>query len=63
MELLTHDFHSSRVREGAHHVLHELKKRSQLSAAEEHVFRALEGNSPAIEVPWAASQALKQYEV
>lgn len=61
MELLTRDSYSSRVREGAHHVLHELMNRGLLLEAEIRVFRALKSAEPAVVVPWVASEALKSY--
>lgn len=60
LELLTQEFASARVREGAHHVLHELKNRGMLTEVEEKVFHALKGSSPAVQVPWAAQAALMQ---
>jgi HEAT repeat protein len=55
---LTQDFHSALLREGAHNVLHDLKKRGMLSRAEEQVFYALRGYAPAVEAAWAANRAL-----
>lgn len=62
MELLIHDFHSGRVRQGAHRVLHELNSRGHLDESELRVLAAMEGKSPSIEVPWLASEVLKKYQ-
>lgn len=55
---LTRDFHSSRMREGAHHVLHILYSRNLLTDIEKEVFEALEGSAPGVESAWAANRAL-----
>src|SRR5512147_1192404 len=43
LEALTRDFQSSRLREGAHHVLHTFFNRGKLTGVETEVFHALEG--------------------
>ncbi len=58
LEALTRDFQSSRLREGAHHVLHTLFNRGKLTGVETEVFRALEGTAPSIQAAWAANKAL-----
>jgi HEAT repeat protein len=59
LHALTHQPDSLWLREGAHHVFHELKKRH----AEDPlvpVLKALQGGEPSIEVPFAAEKALEQ---
>ncbi len=56
---LTKHFYSVWLREGAHHVLHQLKIRERLLPAEIHVFEALEGPAAEMDVPWAAEAALQ----
>jgi HEAT repeat protein len=56
---LTRDFNSVWLREGAHHVLHQLKNQGLLDGPEIKVFNALEGAAPVVEVPWAAEAALE----
>jgi HEAT repeat protein len=58
LEALTRDFHSSRLREGAHHVLHTLFNRGKLTGVETEVFRALEGAAPSVQAAWAANKVL-----
>jgi HEAT repeat protein len=58
LEALTRDFHSSRLREGAHHVLHTLHNRGKLTAIEADVFRALESAAPGVQAAWAANKVL-----
>ncbi len=58
LEALTRDFQSSRLREGAHHVLHTLHNRGKLTGVEAEVFRALEGAAPSVQAAWAANKAL-----
>lgn len=60
LEALTVRFDSIRLRIGAHHVLHVLRKDGQLSEPVEKVFKALEDIEPEVEVPWAAQLALKE---
>lgn len=57
---LTKDFSSIWLREGAHHILHQLNKRKYLKLQETKVFEALEHLAPEMEVPWAAERALEQ---
>jgi len=59
LRALTKDFSSIWLREGAHHVLHQLKKRNFLTPKEIKVFEALEHLAPEMEVPWAAERALE----
>lgn len=56
---LTKHFYSVWLREGAHHVLHQLKIRERLLPAEIRVFEALEGPAAEMDVPWAAETALQ----
>jgi HEAT repeat protein len=49
------------LRESAHHVLYELTRQSDYCELTP-VLEALEGMVPAIEVPWAAKQALDAWE-
>lgn len=56
---LTTHFNSVWLREGAHHVLHELHNKKQLTNEEIKVFKALEHVAPEMEVPWAAEKALE----
>jgi HEAT repeat protein len=58
LEALTRDFHSSRLREGANHVLHVMQNSGKLTDVETEVFRALQGAAPGIQVAWAANRAL-----
>ncbi len=60
LRALTKDFSSIWLREGAHHVLHQLKKRNFLTPKESKVFKALEHLAPEMEVPWAAESALEE---
>jgi HEAT repeat protein len=62
LEALTVRFDSVRLRIGAHHVLHVLRKDGQLSEPVEKVFKALEDVEPEVEVPWAAQQALNEFK-
>jgi HEAT repeat protein len=55
---LTRDFHSSRLREGVHHVMHTLYNHGKLTGLETDVFRALEGAAPGVQAAWAANRAL-----
>jgi HEAT repeat protein len=59
---LTEHFDSVWLREGAHHVLRSLHDRGVECETIEKTLRALEGIEPAIEVPWAAAEALQQLE-
>jgi HEAT repeat protein len=51
---------SDRFREGAHHVLHVLKDRGRLRAAEIQVFKALESEEPGLQAPLAAAEVLNE---
>lgn len=55
---LTHDFHSSRLRQGAHHILHALHNKGQLTPVEADVFHALEGMTTGVPAAQAANRAL-----
>jgi HEAT repeat protein len=55
---LTKHFYSVWLREGAHHILHQLKIRGRLLPTEIRVFEALEGPAAEMDVPWAAEAAL-----
>ncbi len=57
-EALTRDFHSARLREGVHHILHTFLNRGKLTGIEIEVFQALEGAAPSIQAAWAANRAL-----
>jgi HEAT repeat protein len=57
---LTKHFYSVWLREGAHHVLHQLKNRERLLPEEIRVFEALEGPAAEMDVPWAAEAALRK---
>lgn len=63
LEALTSDLDSVWLREGAHHVLHELDKKHLLDPTVHKVFKALESAEPAITVPWAAEKALEEIEL
>lgn len=58
LNALTKHFYSVWLREGAHHVLHQLKNRERLLPEEIRVFEALEGPAAEMDVPWAAEAAL-----
>lgn len=55
---LTYDFQSSRLCQGAHHVLHSLNSQGKLTWPEEQVYRALEGPTPGVRAAQAANRAL-----
>jgi HEAT repeat protein len=57
LQALTQDFDSVWLREGAHHILHELKKKESLRQPSLQVLKALEGVEPEVTVPWAAEAA------
>ena len=62
MQAITRDFSSSRLRQGAHHVLHTFHDRGLLTQAEEQVFRALEGMTTGIPAAGLANQVrITQY--
>jgi len=60
LEALTSDLDSVWLREGAHHVFHELDKKHLLEPPVHKVFKALESAEPAVTVPWAAEKALEE---
>jgi HEAT repeat protein len=57
---LMKDFTSVYLREGARHVLNELKQKSHLDAPLLKVLEALKGMEPAVTVPWAAEKAWEE---
>jgi len=62
LKALTSDLDSVWLREGAHHILHELDKKHLLDPMVHKVFKALESAEPAMTVPWAAEKALEQID-
>ena len=54
---LMKDFYSTWLREGAHHILNELKKKNELETPMQNVLHALEGIEPSYTVPWVAQAA------
>jgi HEAT repeats len=60
LQALMKDFESVWLREGAHHILHQLLKKGSLTEPVVRVFTALEGIEPFIEVPWAAEAAWEE---
>lgn len=54
---LQKDFDSHLLREGAHHILHVLRGKDDLSDPLEHLYQVLDGMHPGSEVGWAANQA------
>lgn len=62
LEALTSDLDSVWLREGAHHVLHELDKKHLLEPPVHKVFKALESTEPAVTAPWAAEKALEEIQ-
>jgi hypothetical protein len=54
------DFTSVYLREGARHVLNELKDKSHLEAPFLKVLQALKGIEPSVTVPWAAEKAWEE---
>lgn len=62
LKALTECFGSVWLREGAHHVLNELKRRNRLNDAELRVLNSLKEAAPEVEVPWAAEAALGQHK-
>jgi HEAT repeat protein len=62
LEALTRDFGSATLREGAHHVLNELKAKGVLTRSQIQVLKSLEDVDPEIECAWAAERALEASE-
>ncbi len=60
LKALMEDFSSVYLREGARHVLNELKEKSHLEAPLLNVLEALKGIQPAVTVPWAAEKAWEE---
>jgi HEAT repeat protein len=59
---LVKHFDSTRLREGAHHVLHNLQDKRLLSRTQVKILEALQGVEPEIEVAWAAERALEEMQ-
>jgi HEAT repeat protein len=57
LEALIRDFQSVWLREGAHHILHTLRRKGHLPKPFVNVYEALEGAEPEVEVPWTAEKA------
>lgn len=56
--VLTREFQSARLRQGAHHILHIFHARGLLNHLEAEVYHALEGPMPGIEAARAANRAI-----
>ena len=63
LSALTKRFYSVWLREGAHHVLHQLKNRERLLPAEVRVFESLEGPAAEMDVPWTVAAAMREADV
>jgi HEAT repeat protein len=61
-EALTQRAGSIWLREGAHHILHDMKEHGLLRETELEVYHALRDPAPDIEVPWVAEEALKELD-
>ncbi len=59
---LVKHFNSARLREGAHHVLHNLQDKRLLSKTQVKILEALQGVQPEVEVAWAAERALEEMQ-
>ncbi len=62
IQALVKNFNSSRLREGARHILHDLQDRRLLTRTQEKILKALQGAHPEIEVAWAAERALEELQ-
>jgi HEAT repeat protein len=62
IQALVKHFDSARLREGAHHVLHNLQDKRLLSKAQIKVLEALQGVEPEVEVAWAAERAWEEMQ-
>ncbi len=62
VQALVKHFDSARLREGAHHVLHNLQDKRLLSQTQIKILEALQGVEPEIEVAWAAERALEEMQ-
>jgi HEAT repeat protein len=62
VQALVKHFDSARLREGAHHVLHNLQDKRLLSQMQIRILEALQGVEPEIEVAWAAERALEEMQ-
>lgn len=63
LKALVNDLDFVWLREGAHHILHELNKKHLLDPSVHEVFKALESAEPSMTVPWAAEKALEKIEL
>ncbi len=62
IQALVQHFDSSRLREGALHILHNLQDDRRLSKAQLKVLEALHSVEPEVEVAWAAERALEEMQ-
>jgi HEAT repeat protein len=62
IQALVEHFDSGRLREGAHHVLHNLQNKRMLSKVQVNLLEALQGVEPEIGVAWAAERALEEIQ-
>jgi HEAT repeat protein len=62
VQALVKHFDSARLREGAHHILHNLQDKRLLSRAQIKILEALQGVEPEVEVAWAAEWALEEMQ-
>jgi HEAT repeat protein len=62
VQSLVNHFDSGRLREGAHHVLHNLQDKRLLSRTQMKILEALQGVQPEVEVAWAAERALEEMQ-
>jgi HEAT repeat protein len=62
LRALVDHFESARLREGAHHVLNELRFKGYLNESQIEVLRSLETVVPEVESAWAAERALEASE-
>jgi HEAT repeat protein len=63
IQALVKHFDSPRLREGAHHILHNLQDKRMLSRTQAKMLEALQGIEPEIEVAWAAERALEELQL
>ena len=62
IQALVKHFDSARLREGAHHVMHNLQDKRLLSRTQVKILQALQGVEPEVEVAWAAERALEEIQ-
>ncbi len=62
IQALVKHFDSARLREGAHHVLHNLHDKRILSRAQIKLLEVFHGAEPEVEVAWAAERALEELQ-